>query len=201
MRIRSLTTTLCVAVVVTVGFTVSSTKNRLVETKTVAQIRSSQETQIRSLPASPSSPDDISDRVAYSLFLRFLSNPPRSQDVNVRRQTRAYLRQARLGKIPCATCTAEITDEADIDALIDVATEFQQRTGVLDQQAAQLKRLNRINPNPVIKVQLAQLQKQREAVIDEIINSLPKRLSNHSIGGLRRFIREHLKLNIKQGGA
>ncbi len=41
----------------------------------------------------------------------------------------------------------ELTDEADVNVLLAAATEFQQRVDVLDRQAVQLKRQNRINPN------------------------------------------------------
>jgi hypothetical protein len=64
--------------------------------------------------------------------------------------------------------------------LLIAATDFQQRVGTLDEQATRLKRQNRVNPSPAVTMQLAQLQRQKEIIADDIIASLPRRLSNHA---------------------
>lgn len=199
MRVKIVVVSLCMIFVIAGGFAISSLSYTSAKTGNTLQPLSELTTQSQSeVNKGLTNPDDIPDRLAYMLLFRFLSNPLRSQDENVRTQARSYLKQARLGRRTCATCPmADPTDEADINVLIAAANEFQERVGVLDQQAVQLKRQNRINPNPAITAQLAELQQRKEVIADSIVASLSARLSNHAKQELRRFIREHVKKNVQ----
>lgn len=143
----------------------------------------------------PTNPNDIPDRLAYTLFFRFLANPTQENE-NLRR-VRSYLGQKGLSRRNGENCPARPTDEADINALLTIATRFQQRVGILDQRAAQLRRQNRINPNAAVATQLAQLQRQKETIVDEIISSLPGLLGNDAANELQRFVRDHVKKQIQ----
>jgi hypothetical protein len=143
-------------------------------------------------------PADNPDRLAFMLLFRFLSNPLQSQDEKVRKQSRAYLKQVPLGKKRCATCSdADPTEDVDANALIGVANEYQLRVKVLDERAVRLKQQNQRNPIPNLREQLIDLQRQKEALADELIASLPRRLSNHANLELKRLIQGHIKKNIQ----
>jgi uncharacterized protein YdiU (UPF0061 family) len=151
--------------------------------------------------SSQNNPIEVSDRQAYSLFFRLLATSSNSND-DSRKQVRSYLKYAGFGKKKCSNCAKEQTDESDVDSLLAMANEFQQRVSVLDKQAAEIKRQNRINPSPILRENLAQLQRQKDTLVDEIYFSLPRRISKHADDELKRFISEDLKkkINVHQGG-
>lgn len=130
-------------------------------------------------------PELIPDRVAYTLLFRLIAN--RQTDVEKNR-IRAYIRQLGFGN-------------TDINALLAVAEEFQQRVGLLDQQAKEIKDRSRINPNPMMAVQLILLQQRKEVIVDELLASLPHRMSADGIEKVRQHINEHVKRNVKLGPA
>ncbi|MGI8642460.1 MAG: hypothetical protein ACR2MG_21230 [Pyrinomonadaceae bacterium] len=84
-------------------------------------------------------PEVISDIAAFSLLFRFIAG---NQDVEAKKRIRSYIKQIGLGK--CKACSIEANKdrgtEQDLNALIDVADEFQRRVSVLDLQAAEIKR-------------------------------------------------------------
>jgi uncharacterized membrane protein len=200
MHRKLLATSLGIVILGVIGFSIVSF-NLLNGTsaKTITEdsqtITSAEKISLNST-STPTNPNDISDRLAYTLFFRFLANPTQQQNENLRR-IRSYLGQKGLSRRNGETCPARLTDEADINALLTVVTEFQQRVDILDQRATQLKRQNRINPSPAVTTQLAQLQQQKEAIVDEIINSLPRRLGNDAASELQRFVRDHVKRQIQ----
>lgn len=141
MRVKIFAVSLCVILISGRSFAVSFSSNTSAKTESTMQTVSETIIQNQVIAVKQTNPDDIPDRLAYMLLFRFLSNPSRSQHENVRNQARSYLKQARLGRRTCATCsTADPTDDADVSALIAAANEFQERVGILDQQAVQLKR-------------------------------------------------------------
>ena len=168
MRVKILVVLLCVVFVVAGSFAINFLGNTSAKTENPIQSISETKSQNQPTTNNPPNPDNIPDRLAFTILFRFLANPMNSLDENVRRQSKLYLKQARLGRRNCNSCSAEPTDEADVNVLLAAATEFQQRVDVLDRQAVQLKRQNRINPNPAIIAQLATLQQQKETIVDNL---------------------------------
>ncbi|MGI8787883.1 MAG: hypothetical protein ACR2HG_09005 [Pyrinomonadaceae bacterium] len=198
MRLKLLVGSLFVVIIVAACFVASSWNNTSAKTEGTISTTAEPKLQNSSSTNNQANPDDIPDRLAYMLLFRFLSNSSQSQDENVRRQARVYLKRTPIGRQSCNTCAVpDPAAEADISVLIAAANEFQQRVDILDQQATRLKRQNRVNPNPNITAQLAQLQQRKEALADTIIAALPGRLSNEGRQGLQRFIREYVKRGIK----
>lgn len=150
-------------------------------------------------------PELIPDHVAYSLLFRTISG---NQNPEAKNRIRHYVRQMGLGKCPTcpkkAVSTGTDTDQ-DIDAFIATADEFQQRVGILDQQVIEIKKDNWPNPSPEVMTQLTQLQRQKEAIITDIVASLPSRLSAKGVEHLRLHVSErvkkHVKIKAKEGQA
>lgn len=200
MRVKLFAISLCLAIAGTVGLNLKA--GSYTSAKAVSNVPPpAQSTQIPPGSDDSTNPDDIPDRIAYSLLFRFLSNPTRIQNGNGEKRLRKYVAEIGLGKKDCATCPTGLTDEADINALLAAATEFRQRVDVLDQQAAQLKKENRINPDPARTAKLAELQQKKDAVVDKIASSLVKRLSKRAADGMPLFLRDRVKKRIKLGKA
>lgn len=198
MYLKLIGCSLCIAIIVAVCLTVSFRNDTSAKTENTLQQTAQSKTQNQSNVNNQINPDDIPDRLAYILLFRFLSNSLQSQDENVRRQARTYLRRTPIGRQSCNTCSIkDPVAEADISVLIAAANEFQQHVDVLDQQAVRLKRQNRVNPNPNLRAQLIQLQQQKETIADTIIAALPGRLSKEGRHELQRFIHEHVKRGIR----
>jgi acetylornithine deacetylase/succinyl-diaminopimelate desuccinylase-like protein len=138
-------------------------------------------------------PDLIPDRVAYSLIFRLISE---HQGEAEKENIRAYIRHLGLGKQGCKKCLLP-SEEADVDALIAAANEFKQRVGTLDTQAGELRSRHRENLPPTVKGQLTQLQRRKDAIVAEIVASLPKRLSANGHQRLRERVRERVKSRVK----
>lgn len=136
-------------------------------------------------------PELIPDRVAYSLLFRVISG---RRDAQAKARIRSYIRQFGTGVKGCAEsdCSKRMGD-SDVDALLAAADEFQQRVGALDQQAGEIKKNHWATRTPETMAQLAQLQRQKDAILAEIIASLPRRLS---AGGLNR-LRAHVEGRVK----
>lgn len=143
-------------------------------------------------------PQLIPDQVAYSLLFRLVSG---TQDAEAKKRIRSYVKQM-VGE--CSNCPGEEATrdknkkkEQDTDAFITIANEFQQRVGVFDQQVIEIKKRNWPNPSPEVMAQLTQLQRQKEAIVDELMASLPKRLSSKGVDKVRSHISERVKRNVK----
>lgn len=146
-------------------------------------------------------PEMILDRAAYMLLFRFISNHQKNE--NEKKQIREYVRQTGLGRqhncpesiapADCSLPNVGVGDN-DIDALLAAAAAFQQRVSVLDAQAKDIKDRTWPNPSPETMAQLTLLQEQKEALADEIIASLPRRLSP---GGLQRVV-QHINKRLKR---
>lgn len=136
-------------------------------------------------------PELIPDRVAYSLLFRVISG---RRDPQSKARLRSYIRQIGTGVKGCAEadCSKRMND-ADVDALVAAADEFEQQVAVLDQQAAEIKKAHWSNRTPEIMEQLTQLQRRKDAIVGQIVAALPKRLS---AGGLNR-LRAHVEGRIK----
>jgi acetylornithine deacetylase/succinyl-diaminopimelate desuccinylase-like protein len=138
-------------------------------------------------------PEQIPDHVAYSLFFRFIAGRHTIEEKN---RIRAYIRQMGL-------------EASDVEALIAAAEEFQQQVGALDDQAAEIKDRhfyedadgnyypNGTTPSKEERVQLKQLQKQKEAVVIKLASSLRQRLSADGMVKVRQHINDHFKRRVK----
>lgn len=136
-------------------------------------------------------PELIPDRVAYSLLFRVLTGGKRPES---RARIRSYVRQFGTGVQGCedTSCSKRMAAD-DVDAVFAAADEFQPRVAALDQRAAEIKKNNWSNRTPEVTAQLAQLQRQKDALMDEFAASLSRRLSP---GGLNR-LRAHVEWRIK----
>lgn len=126
-------------------------------------------------------PGLIPDRVAYSLLFRLIAN--RHTEIEKAR-IRAYIRQ--IG----------ITD-SDSERLMAAAEEFQQRVGLLDAQAKQIKLNSGRSPGSEVRGQLVPLQRQKDAIVDEIAASLVSRLTGDGMNRVRLHIGERVKRHVK----
>jgi hypothetical protein len=138
-------------------------------------------------------PQLIPDRVAYILLLRLIADRPDSE----RGVTRDYIRHVGLGRQDCLDCPETAISDDDIDALLITAKEFQRRVEVLDAQAQRIKDENWPNPSAETMARLAKLERQHDAISDEIIASLPRRLSAGGLIRLRQHVAQRMKRNIK----
>lgn len=153
-------------------------------------------------------PELIPDQVAFSLLFRVISG---NQSPEAKQRMRHYVRQIGLGDQTCYACNGQKppTDKAkdqEIDTFIAVADEFQQRIGVLDEQAAEIKKRS-WPPSLQAMTELTQLQQQKEAITREIVASLPKRLGTEGSNKVWKHVTDRVKkkarirTNVGQSGA
>jgi len=128
-------------------------------------------------------PSAISDRVAYQMLFYSLYVRPR-----------AGLEKRRA--LAAAASNNELND-TEIDALLAAAEEFQSRVSVLDRKAAEIKDRHWPNPSAEVMAQLTELQRRKEAIIDEIIDSLPNRLGADGAAKLHNHVNDRVKRKIK----
>jgi len=88
-------------------------------------------------------------------------------------------------------------DEAAADKLIEAANEFNTRVGSLDQQANEIKNRTWPNPDAATMARLTELHGKKEALVTEIVSSLPARLGEQTAGKLRQHVTDHLKRKMK----
>ncbi len=145
-------------------------------------------------------PELIPDHVAYSLLFRLIANRKTDEEKG---RIRAYIGEMGLGRPQCKTCPKVLAQDsgrgtdADVDALIAAAEEYNQRVSVLDRQAKELKERGKAMSIPNVKGQLTALQKQKEALVTQIVNSLPSRLSAHGLEKVHRHINNRVKQKVK----
>jgi hypothetical protein len=165
-------------------------------------------TAIKPLPQDPqgtidgsTQPDMISDRVAYSLLLRFLSGRHTEAEKN---RARSYLRMI-FGCKDCGTKkeTAEqkAATQAEVEAFFSIASDFEEHVGAFDRQAREIKGRSGKQLDAIAKNQLGNLQKQKNAFVDALVASLPSRLGASGVGKLRQYLKEEFKQKIKIGPA
>lgn len=139
------------------------------------------------------SPELIPDGVAYTLMFRVIGGRQTQAEKN---SIRSYLRLAGLG---CQTCFDGSTtaDDAEIDAVVAVADDFWQQTGVLDRQVMEIKDREWPNPSADVMTQLGELEAQNEAIVAQILASMPHRLSAATMVKLSRHVNERVKHKAK----
>jgi hypothetical protein len=127
-------------------------------------------------------PASIPDHIAYTLAFRTIAL--RQGTAFEKARSRAWVKSAGL-------------DEAAADKLIEAANEFGARVSVLDQQAKQIKDRTWPNPDGATIGQLTALQARKEALVTEIVASLPARIGPETADKFRRHVTEHLKRKMK----
>lgn len=120
-------------------------------------------------------PELISDRTAYILLFRLMAGR-RTEEERV--SMRFYLRQQQ----------PNFSDH-DVESLLAAADEFMERAGALYRQAKEFKDQYWPDPPPEVMERLRDLQLQKELAADEIISSLPARLSDDGLQKTRWHVR------------
>jgi hypothetical protein len=177
---KNLTILLLVVVIGAIAMLIATQTSTFRTQKATAQI---QQQNMQAIDGA-TNPEMISDRVAYSMFLQLIWDHLKTNETRDRQRLEGYFNMTTLGRM-------------DRDVLINVATLLQQRTAPLTQQAKEIKNRNFPNPSPEVMQQLTLLQRQREAITDELIATIPNRLSASGLQKLRRFTNEHVKRKVK----
>ena len=136
-------------------------------------------------------PELIPDQVAYGLVFRLLADRHTDEE---QRRARSYLRMV----FGCGDCgnRGHSASENHINAFLAVVQEFEQRVGVLDRRAQEIWQ---VNPSPEVLVELNALQQQKEAIVAELIASLPVRLGPNGATRLHQHITDRVKRKTKIG--
>lgn len=135
----------------------------------------------------------VPDIVLYSLLFRFVSS---AEEPAARSRVRHYLRQIGLGnqaRYKCSEQEAMVEanyDDADIDAFMQVADEFHRQVRVLDQEAIRILLGGPISRNDI---RLVKLQRKKEQIVAELINSLPDRLGSRSARRVLLHVSERMR--------
>lgn len=149
--------------------------------------------QIRDVPGTidgSKTPNLVPDRVAY--FVLFGAIPEQKKDEESIKLVRDYVSHILGGCSKCKSVKdkgdfeqAKKDHNQDIDGFLGLVTDFRQRVGVLDRQVIGIKNRHWPNPSPAIMAQLTQLQRQREAIVDELTRYLPFRLQGEGVNGIK----------------
>lgn len=139
-----------------------------------------------------SNPELIPDQVAYTLLFRLLSDRHTAEEKNA---ARSYLKMT----FGCGDCNEEQQRRADrqINAFLVVVKQFEQRVGNLDRQAQELQDLNGPNPSRDVLAQLNELESQKEAIVSQLIDSLPNHLDEDGMTKLHRHLNGRVKPKVK----
>ena len=136
-------------------------------------------------------PEQISDLTAYSLFFRFLSGRRTEAEKN---RAKAYLQQMLRGP-ECGQPGP--SENAQITAILAVAEGFERWVGVLDRQAKEIKGRAGSGRSAEVLGSLKQLQKQKEAIVADVMASLPSRLGGEGAEKMRQHINSVFKRKMK----
>ncbi len=124
--------------------------------------------------------DLIPDQAAYAVFLRFAAQVTKSDKAVLR----SYLKSHGF-------------EEAEVGVIQTVAEDFRKRIDVLDKEVKQIKDKSWPNPDSYAMARLSELQQQKEAMISEIAESLPSRLSSQGHEKMNHLIKDKLKAKMK----
>lgn len=161
-------------------------------------LQDKQQSQPKEVPGTidgSKNPELVPDQVAYSMLFKLIAGRTTPED---KRSIRAYISQLGIGVQRCKQCpTSTENGDADIDALISAADEYQQQISVLDEKATKIKGRSWPNPDPEVLRQLEQLQRQNEAIGRAFMAQLPSRLSPTAWARLQQQIKQRVKPGIK----
>ena len=146
-------------------------------------------------------PDMIPDRLAYSLLFRFLSGRSTEDEKN---RARAYVRMI-FGCRDCgkqkATAEQKEAAQAEVEAFLSIASDFEKHVGALDRQARDIKGQSGTKLDKESKIKLGHLKQQKDTFVDSLMASLPSRLGASGVAKLRRYMKEQFKTKVKIGPA
>lgn len=163
---------------------------------------------IKPLPQDPTGtidgstqPDMIPDRVAYSLLFRFLSGRNTEDEKN---RARSYVR-LMFGCRDCGkqkeTPEQKAAAQAEVEAFLSIASDFDKQVAVLDRQAREIKGPAGAKLDKEARTKLGHLKKQKDTLVDSLVASLPSRLGASGVAKLRRYMKEDFKQKVKMGPA
>lgn len=131
-------------------------------------------------------PELIPDHAAYMMIFRLIASATTEKDRN---RIKNYIRELGPGR--------DSSTDADVDALMTVAQEFQNEVGVLDEQVQQIKDRYWPNPSPEVMAKLDQLQNQFDLILQEKIALLGQRLTAGGFNQLQHQVKERVKRKMK----
>lgn len=138
-------------------------------------------------------PSSIPDRVAYLMLFRTLQERDLPKP-NI--YARSYVTRAVQGEA-CETCVVSEENGRDVDAMLSAVERFQVATSPLDNEVKRIKDREWPNPSPAVMNTLTSLQRQKEAIVDQVVAELESHLSAQGRSNLSVFINTHLKTRIK----
>ncbi|MGI9105508.1 MAG: hypothetical protein ACR2G4_04580 [Pyrinomonadaceae bacterium] len=202
MKVKLLTVLLLAATLSTIGI---SSATSMISHESIKEMPAATGAAVSTAPVNPlpqipetvidgsKNPEMIHDRVAYSLLFRFLSGRKTDEE---KKRARSYLKML-FSCSDCADPAVLETNEAQINAVLAAAAEFEKRVEVFDHQAKAIKDRADAQIGKEDKIKLSKLQKRKEALVDEISASLPSHLGEEGTQKMRQFVKEHMKPKIK----
>jgi hypothetical protein len=160
-----LTTLLLAVAVVSLSFTIPSLSSSRKQNRKNAQQGAQTGGQQLAGINGADTPDLIPEAVAYEFFLRSLVPDP-AEGAKARERVRSFAMQVT-------------QDETEIYELLFAAQNFERRVAELDKQVKQIKDASWPRPSRAVMNQLAELQRQKEALIQEALNALTARLDEN----------------------
>lgn len=142
-------------------------------------------------------PANIPDHVAYGLVFRLIAG--RQTDAE-KRSIRAYINQLGLGDRKCLTVSKgkeRPESEAEINAMVAAAEEYGQKVSVLDQQARAIHESSQGELTADKLSALANLQRQKEALVMTTVAALEQKLGPDAAARLRQSIMQRVKRQVK----
>lgn len=121
-------------------------------------------------------PAAIPDRIAYEILFTSITTTPQAGEAE-RKIAQGLARKTGL-------------DNAKAELLRQIGDDFRNRISTFDRQATELKDRHWPKPSVAVMNQLNALQKQKEAVLDGMIYSLPGRLGAEEAQKLSQRIEE-----------
>jgi hypothetical protein len=128
-------------------------------------------------------PDAIPDTAAYEILFRLLSYTNK-EEPKVELRKSAYLRVAGF-------------DPAEVAAISNAAYEFKRLTEPLDARVNDLKNQHWPSPSHEVLDQLAELQKQKQALIQGLVDKLQSQLAHYAPSKLSNHVARKIKPRIK----
>jgi hypothetical protein len=195
-----------VGIIVVLAF---QTQNKFIETTSFAATVNQPNTDVNaiSIPSEKIlgavdgslNPELISNKTAYSVMLRLLSNRKSDEE---KARGRSYIKS--LLQLKCGSCNelekgdgTLAEDEADIDAVFSEVKEFEEKVTAFDNLVEEIKWRNWPDPNPVSIAQLENIQAQKDAMVNETILNLKNKLSEKSRKIFDKRVEEQVKRKIK----
>lgn len=145
-------------------------------------------------------PERIPDHVAYSLVFRVIADRPGDAE---KRSIRAYINQLGVGGKKCRTCAKgagpvrDDDSDPDVEAMVAAAEEYHRQVSVLDQQAKAIKDATWQNPTPEALSSLAELRRQKIALVNSVVAALEQKLGPDAANNLRLHVNERVKRRTK----